>query len=210
MGVKRIALLEKVFGILYQMSTSLGFFLQQRHLFSSSVEIQTILAEAFSDLVSFTFNVTLRYKKEKTVDLSRFDYYFGSIIDSFYSKKESFTSEVWSCALRKLKITTRTTVTIHTIRSWLSCQDRTLEVFLSDRLGSRVTRYEYTCEWFESTLRDFQRGSESLLWVTGASGCGKSVLAGWILERLRRTSHLRNGYDAVSFTISEPNRFTQF
>lgn len=145
----------------------------------------------------------MKYRAQTAIDISKFDFYFGTIIDDFYAKKETFTAEVWSCSLREYEITTKTAVTIKVIREWLACQDRTLDLYLSDRMGTRSKRIEYTCEWFESELAKFKKGEERLLWVTGVSGSGKSVLATWMLENLRRTVHLRSGYDAISFTISE-------
>lgn len=185
------------------MSFSLNFFLNQRHLFSSSADIQSILASLFSDIVSLTFRIAMKYRSQTVIDVSKFDFYFGTMIDDFYAKKESFTAEVWACSFRECDITTKTTVTIKIIREWLACQDRALDLFLSDRMGTRSKRFEYTCEWFEPELVKFKRGEERLLWVTGASGSGKSILATWMLESLRRTVQLRNGYDAISFTISK-------
>ncbi|KAI5782676.1 hypothetical protein EDC01DRAFT_729948 [Geopyxis carbonaria] len=202
MGSKHIALLEKVFGLLYHFGQTLDFFLKSKNLFCASAEIQNILSHAYADLVKFTVDVTIHYKKCTTIVLSDFDLHFGRTIDSFFYRKDCFTSEVWTCSLKETTRTTGSTITIRTIREWLACHDRTLEVFLSDRMGTRTTRYEYTCEWFESHLREFQRSkSDKVLWVTGKPGCGKSILTGWILEKLRRSQVKGKSYDVISFSI---------
>lgn len=73
-----------------------------------------------------------------------------------------------------------------TIRRWLCPQDRTLRLLASDTMNSRGARDEFTCEWFQSHLLDFSRSSDQLLAITGGSGSGKSILSGWIAERLER------------------------
>lgn len=74
-----------------------------------------------------------------------------------------------------------------TIRKWLAPQDRTLRLLATDTMNSRSAREEFTCEWFRSHLLDFSRSSDDMYFITGDSGSGKSILCGWIVERLQRT-----------------------
>lgn len=197
-------MLEKVFGVFYQLGQTLDFYLRSKELFTATAEIQSILTHTYSDLVRLTVDVGIYYKKKCTSGSStlagEFDVEFGHTVDSFFYRKECFTSEVWNCSLR-LQETSETDISIHIIRRWLATQDRTLDLFLSDRMGTRTARFEYTCEWFETHLKDFQRSTSDVMWVTGQSGCGKTTLTGWILERLKRTQGLRSGSDVVSFSI---------
>lgn len=92
-------------------------------------------------------------------------------------------------------------ITVRIVRQWLAPQDRIIDILLSDRMGTRSARHENTCAWFGSHLRSFQRSNDNTLVIIGKPGSGKSVLLGWILERLRKSPG-RNGHqDVVSFTI---------
>lgn len=86
------------------------------------------------------------------------------------------------------------------IRDWLSPQDRTLRLISSDIMNSRGKRDEFTCEWFQTHLVEFTRGSEDVFLISGSDGSGKSFLSGWIAERLHRTLD-RKTYAVVSVTI---------
>ena len=96
---------------------------------------------------------------------------------------------------------TEITIDIRTVRQWLAPQDRTLELLSSDRMGTRGVRDEYTCEWFQTHLLDFVRSKDHVLAIDGKPGSGKSVLAGWILERLQRPLG-RKSYNTITYIIS--------
>ena len=88
-------------------------------------------------------------------------------------------------------------VGVQTIREWLSPKDRVLRRVLENDQASRA---EFTCEWFESHLIEFCTSRNDMFLVTGASGCGKSVLSSWIIERLQRPLG-RRSFDVVSVKI---------
>lgn len=67
-------------------------------------------------------------------------------------------------------------------------------------MNSRSARVEFTCEWFQSHLLEFTRGSDDILFISGASGSGKSILSGWIVERLQRVVG-RKSFDVDSVII---------
>jgi len=172
MGPNYVEMLEKVFGVMYQVGQALDFFLKNKRLFCASVQIQDILALAYSDLIRFTVETTIHYRKTTTICLADFDVLFGRIVDSFFYRKECFTSETWACSLMEESLTTTSTISIHIIRQWLSVQDRTLDICLSNRMGTRTARHEFTCEWFECHMREFQRDGTDVLWVCGKPGSG--------------------------------------
>ncbi|KAH0563240.1 hypothetical protein GP486_002195 [Trichoglossum hirsutum] len=210
MGEKtHVILLEKVIGILHQMGDTLGFFLRHEMLFADSTVIQTILAGAYADLIRLAVGVMIHYKKAHTKttslqhNIGEFRGLFGSIVDSFFHHRGRFSNEVWDISLKKSTCFQDPSITIRVLRKWLTPQDRTLTVILNDRLGTRTARHELTCEWFASSLSDFQQGKEDVLLVTGKSGSGKSVLTGWILERLKRTPGRSKPQEAISFTIGQ-------
>jgi Cdc6-like AAA superfamily ATPase len=71
---------------------------------------------------------------------------------------------------------------------------------MSDRISSRHHRAEYTCEWATEHLTDFARSKDHVLLITGKEHSGKSVLAGWIADRMRNTKG-RLAHEVVSFSI---------
>ena len=93
-------------------------------------------------------------------------------------------------------------MSIEKIRTFLSVQDRVVRRIISQRHALAASRTEFTCEWFARPLKNFTRSSNNILLVTGGVGTGKSVLAGWTVERLQgaieRTSH-----DVISHTIGK-------
>ena len=74
-------------------------------------------------------------------------------------------------------------------------------------MGTRIVRDEYTCEWFQKELLDFTRSDDDILVINGKSGCGKSVLSGWIVERLQRPLG-RKSYETISYVIGKLYRAT--
>ena len=77
-------------------------------------------------------------------------------------------------------------IPIATIRNWLLPADETVRRLRSNRVASKPIRTEETCEWFQQYLLGFLRGEQRTLAVSGAMGCGKSTIAGWVEERLQR------------------------
>ena len=142
------------------------------------------------------------------------DFYtaFGKYIEPFYRRKNHIIDAMWKHCLgdgRYFHAYVHLYCTDHnldfsmdfrTIRNWLSPRDRTLQTILNDRLTARSRRNEYTCEWFQRQLLDFSRSNDDVLAVVGPTGCGKSVLAGWIVERLQRPLG-RKTYETLSYTI---------
>ncbi|KAK5100290.1 hypothetical protein LTR70_001723 [Exophiala xenobiotica] len=71
---------------------------------------------------------------------------------------------------------------------------------MSGRISSRHRRAEFTCEWATKRVNDFARGKNSLLVLSGKEYSGKSVLAGWIAERISNTRG-RLGHDVIFFDV---------
>ncbi|GAC75494.1 hypothetical protein PANT_16c00009 [Moesziomyces antarcticus T-34] len=63
-------------------------------------------------------------------------------------------------------------------------------------LKRQATVEPETCEWFQTPLLGFLRGRDDVLQITGKPGTGKSSLAVWTQERLRRTLG-RKSYDVL-------------
>lgn len=99
----------------------------------------------------------------------------------------------------RLLVMADTTYDVQTIREWLAPNDLILRRLLANGGASRT---EYTCEWFEKHLMNFSKSQNDLFRVIGGSGCGKSVLATWIIERLQRPLGRRT-FDVLSVKIGE-------
>lgn len=105
---------------------------------------------------------------------------FGGKIEAFYRRKDHIVESMWECRLGD------ESVNIAVIRKWLGVKDKVVRTVLGNRKSANSRRDEYTCEWFQRPLLDFSRSSDHVLNITGPSGSGKSVLSGWIVERLQR------------------------
>jgi hypothetical protein len=165
---------------------SLSFFLQHRDLLSINGHIRSEVGHAFNELLMLVRDVALHYhvqinqisSTEVTIDLNGL---FGNHIDAFYRRKDHIIDAMWAACKGDVD-----SATINSVRMWLGVRDATVRTVLSDRSASRSRRDEYTCEWFQRPLLDFTRGNSGILAITGSSGCGKSVIASWVLERLQR------------------------
>jgi hypothetical protein len=89
---------------------------------------------------------------------------------------------------------------VESVRNYLQPQDRVTRALMSDRISSRHHRAEYTCEWAGKRLADFARSKDDAILVTGKEYCGKSVLAGWFVDRMRNTKG-RLAHDVVFFSV---------
>ena len=125
-----------------------------------------------------------------------FNTIFGRYMEEFYRRKNHVTDLMWEYSLGGSVSTD-----IRVIRKWLGPRDRTLQTILDDRLAARAQRDEYTCEWFQRHLLDFSRSKDkTILSVVGPAGCGKTVLSGWIIERLQRSLG-KKSHETLAFTF---------
>ena len=130
--------------------------------------------------------------QEARLDLSSI---FSRQIEDFYRSKNHVIDTMWEYSLGE-----DVSIGIRAIRKWLGPRDNTLQTILDDRLAAKAHRDEYTCEWFQRHLLDFSRGGQEIFEITGPTGCGKSVLSGWILERLQRPLGKKT-HQTLSYTI---------
>lgn len=114
---------------------------------------------------------------EVSVDFNRL---FGKAMDDFYGRKNRIIDAMWASEIKD------DSINIHAIREWLTIHDATTRDYLRDRAAAKARRDEYTCDWIQRSLLDFTRGSGDVLGITGPPSSGKSMLSGWILERLQR------------------------
>ncbi|KAK7538080.1 uncharacterized protein J3D65DRAFT_602122 [Phyllosticta citribraziliensis] len=193
--------LERAFSIFHEYGLAFAFYIRNYHILRSVPEARRELSLALSDMLALTIEITVYYRKSaRTMSTSSvtvdFNITFGRLMESFIQHKDKMANLMWTYQLRNSSELTDIRVSIETIRQWLLPQDRTLQAVVTGRRATRVLRAEYTCEWLDRPLVDFVRSKENILTITGESGSGKSVLFGWILERLQRPIG-RKTYQAV-------------
>ncbi|MCJ1265779.1 hypothetical protein MMC22_005659 [Lobaria immixta] len=191
MGPEHADALDKIFGVFYKMSLTLASILRHSALFITNDATQDEIHKAYAELLTLVVDVTTTYQKRSKSKSSSsaedFDSRFGRKIDVFFKHRDQVSNTIWTYQLERDENLRSITVDMTTIRRWLAPQDRTLRLLSSDTMNSRSARYEFTCEWFQSYLLEFSRSSDDMFLITGGPGAGKSILSGWIVERLQRS-----------------------
>lgn len=177
--------IETAFAVFYKVGLTLSFFLQHNELLSSTSHLRTEVGQSFNDLLILVRDVSLYYRSrisvisssEVTID---FITVFGKTLENFYKRKTHIIDLMWAFRLGE------ESGNVSLVRKWLGISNSTVREVMASRRESASHRDEYTCEWFQRSLFDFSRSKDATLVVTGTSGTGKTVLAGWIVERLQR------------------------
>ncbi|KAL9111836.1 MAG: hypothetical protein Q9187_007863, partial [Circinaria calcarea] len=190
--------LTSAFAVFYQLGLSLSFLLRNRVLFQVNEYIRRELGNAYADLLTLVSDVVIYY--HMSTDSVTLDFYalFGKSIDAFYRRKDHIAESMWSYNLRKKNCNTE--IDMRTIREWLQPRDQALQTLLFDRLSLKSARVEFTCGWAQTPLLDFLRSEDKILAITGPVGSGKTVLSGWIKQRLQRPLG-RKSYETLSYTF---------
>jgi hypothetical protein len=181
--------------------------LQRHELFDANDRIKEDLGEVYAGLVELVGNIAVYYRQRinsmttssVTID---FDGAFGKTINKIWAKKEHLTNHMWSFKLGHK----HHSINIESLRRKLSPIDQSVKALLYGRLADKSERAEGSCEWVQGHLLEFLRSSDSIFTITGASGCGKSMLAGWMKERLQRPLG-RKSYETISYTFGGYNSF---
>jgi len=84
------------------------------------------------------------------------------------------------------------------VREFLTPHDRITRMLAVTR-NIRKPRADFTCEWFDRHLTDFWRSGKESLIVTGQPGSGKSILSGWVVERLQAATG-RRATEVMTYT----------
>lgn len=70
MGPKFISVLEKIFGVLYNCSITLGFLVRHHELLHTIEELQTVLVACYADLLKLLTGVTIYYTRRQHGEIS--------------------------------------------------------------------------------------------------------------------------------------------
>lgn len=194
------------FQALYELSLLILHVSQIHEIFHSSREVKETVAHLYCDVVDLVGNISIYYRKEisnleigKSVTID-FDGVFGGDLAAIWKRRDLLTSKMWS-----LKLGYRSTgLNLKSIRQHLK-HDRSVQGSFYDQVAESMKRAEDTCEWLKSPLVEFFRGNDKALTITGDSGTGKTVLAGWIKERLQRPLNHKQ-YSTLLYTFRESRR----
>jgi hypothetical protein len=197
------------FQALYELALVMLHVSQIHDIFQASRDVKEAVADLYCDIVALIGNITVFYRNEisklaagKTVTLN-FEAVFGEDVSNIYKRQTTITSRMWS-----LKLGGRNgSISLDSLRRLLK-HDRSVKGALYDQVTESMKRAEGTCEWVKEPLIEFFRGRDKALTITGDSGTGKTVLAGWIKERLQRplnhTQYLALIYSFRKYSSIQP------
>ncbi|MCJ1405745.1 hypothetical protein MMC11_008975 [Xylographa trunciseda] len=168
----------------------------------SFYETQKLHIGVFSTLVVDPESATLGYRKEKQMPMNadhRTICKFETPTDPNYIiLRNAFAATIQG--ISRLGTANHIVYVLKSKERLWRGQTKDLEKFLGvtntledDLITVEDTRMSGTCEWFSSKQsylkwRDFAPDVPGILWVTGNPATGKSILAGYAIDQLRKTS----------------------
>ncbi|RYP10731.1 hypothetical protein DL764_000521 [Monosporascus ibericus] len=206
-GCEQAAALEPTFNTLYELGHILSHLLQLRDLYVSTESITRGIGDLLNCLVHLLGDISLVYRQQinslsansVTID---FDDRFGEQIEEIWQKRQNILNSVWTFKLGSKYSDTDVT----SLHRKLEFATTHIAARIYARIASRRARAERTCEWFEDDLIDFVDSDNSLLAVTGSAGCGKSMLAAWVRERLERPiGYSQQKHETIGYSFSSDN-----
>jgi len=175
--------LETTFGVFYRLGLSIAMLRRNSVLLAADGQIRTEVGQIFNALLLLVREVSLYYnsKLHTGAEEVSFDFngMFGGYIAAFYQRKDHTIVAMWEHSLRD-----EAAVEVRMLRKWLGPQDAGLQKLTKTDDMPSADREEYICEWFQSHLLAFTRSKSDAFVINGPTGCGKSTLAGWLVERL--------------------------
>ncbi|KAK6499546.1 hypothetical protein TWF506_004175 [Arthrobotrys conoides] len=179
-GARHVTALQRFFDELYYISIALEMIRFNSGIFGSSTDLQEIASAILALLHEFAIVVVIHFKRNATITkqtVEESDILINPIISEFKRLKDSLETGIWIYNLRlSPEVPGTGAVSLPVLKGWIKSKIPSI---------SQILPCEGTCGWFEETLTEFKEGSDQLLMVTGAPGCGKSVLYSWIVHRLR-------------------------
>jgi hypothetical protein len=193
--------LETTFGVFYRLGLSIAMLLRNSVLLAADGQIRTEVGQAFNALLLLVREVSLYYSSKLQTGAEEVSFdsngMFGGQIAAFYQRKNHIVDAMWEHSLGD-----EATIEVRILRKWLGPQDAGLQNLIKVDDMPPADREEHTCEWFQSHLLAFTRSKKDALTISGPTGCGKSVLAGWLVERFQRPLG-RKAYMTLSCSIGE-------
>ncbi|RYP76267.1 hypothetical protein DL771_001886 [Monosporascus sp. 5C6A] len=174
--------------LLLEFGLELSPLLKAEHTLILVPSIMENIGRAFSELLSIVAGVAITFYSavHGGRQSTHLDIYatFSGPIESFRSRVERCTHEMWTSKLRSHGYDDDGHFDL--LRKWLAPQDSVLAFLASNRINLTSPPEEYTCTWFQPHLNQFFKNNEKVLVVEGKSGSGKTTLANWVVNRLQR------------------------
>ncbi|KAK4200337.1 hypothetical protein QBC40DRAFT_348659 [Triangularia verruculosa] len=211
-GPHQAQALVPTFQALYELALLISNVSQIHEIFYASREVKEGVAHLYCDLVDLVGRISILYRKKinslgqdtkKSVVID-FEAEFGKQMTGIWKRRDYIIAKMWA-----LKLGNRTnSLGVNAVRRRLQ-NDRSSKGAFYDQVSENVKRAEDTCEWVRTPLVNFLRGKEKALTITGDPGSGKTVLAGWMKERLQRPlDHTQYTTLTYSFPYDYPVRCT--
>ncbi|KAF6815287.1 nacht domain protein [Colletotrichum sojae] len=202
LGHDQASALEPTFSTFYELGLLLAHTVRMQELFSANDAIRYDLSRVFASLVHLVGDVALFYRQRinriysgsVTID---FDAEFGAQISEIWSLKENLFNHMWAYKLRNKRHQTD----ISSLRRHLLPAKESVRSFVYGRVADRKVRVDGTCEWMLRDLQNFLSSEDHIFTVTGNEGCGKSMLAAWVREKLELPIN-RAQFETISYTFS--------
>ncbi|KAJ3528132.1 hypothetical protein NM208_g10351 [Fusarium decemcellulare] len=152
-------------------------------------QIKEAAAHILCDLVHLVGCIASHYRQKinslkagAAVSIS-FDAAFGKQIDHIWQARDALCDRVWAYKLGNKVFP----ITLRSVRRRLQpLAGPSVRNTLYDEVNEHLDRSEDTCGWIKDRLVHFLGSKDKFLTITGSAGCGKSVLAEWVQERLAR------------------------
>ncbi|OAA58461.1 nacht domain containing protein [Niveomyces insectorum RCEF 264] len=207
-GYQQSAALLPAFMTLYELGLLVSQITQIPGIFESTKDAKTDIGQLYSKLVGLAGGISAHYRKH-VFNLGRrhhaitlnLDELFGSEIDAIWATKAALYERIWCQNLGKRKVS----LELSDLRHRLNPESEAFRHALYAELAEDLERAEDTCEWIKNDLVDFFQSKEKVLFVSGAPGSGKTVLADWIEERLQRPLH-NTTYSVLLYTFTSDDR----
>ena len=129
---------------------------------------------------------------------ARLRHSLGKPLEAFDHQADQLLNQLWTYHIPT--DIQESSVQFKQVQLLLQPQDEVVRMTQKILLAETSWRHEFTCEWFSQPFLDFVQSSDSALWIDGRTGCGKSVLYGWILESLQSPVDGRE-YAVVAYSI---------
>lgn len=187
LGHENAPALEKAFGLFYQFGLELSPLLERADLFVESRATMEGLDRAFADLLQIVAGTSITFYQavHSGRPFTRVDIFasFSSLIDTFRLRVHRCSHEMWSMALARHS---KDGCEVDTLQKWLAPEDSVLAFLSSNHINVACRPEQFTCQWFQPHLSSFLKGKDNILLVEGKAGSGKTTLAHWAVDRMRR------------------------
>ncbi|KAK1750959.1 hypothetical protein QBC47DRAFT_331102 [Echria macrotheca] len=208
-GHQQAKALMPTFQALYELSLMIMHVSQIPEIFHAPREVKEDVANLYCDVIDLVGNISFFYRKEMNKlapgkkSTTTFEAAFGRDLSDVWRRHDTLTSRMWMAKLGHR----HTSFTVDWVRRRLK-HDRSTKGSFYDQVSESMKRAEDTCEWLKEPVAKFLRNPDTkdkTLTITGETGSGKTVLAGWIKERLQRPLE-RVQYSTLLYTFPDDSK----